>query len=69
MVYASPLNSETSSKPLIRKDLVEEGIENSMNLMHVARPGNRFKVRVKKVLENGLLVSFFKFFYGFIFVD
>ena len=40
-----------------------------LDLSHIAKPGNLQRVEVVNVLENGLLVKFLGFFYGFIFED
>lgn len=69
MIYAKPLDTEIETKPLLRKDIVSGDNGSNTNLMHIVKPGNKFRVKVKKILENGLLVGFFKFYYGFIFID
>jgi len=48
------------------KDFTLLARTNAKNLIF---PSSLVQVRVKKVLENGLLVRFLSAFYGFIFID
>jgi hypothetical protein len=48
------------------EDFISSG---AIDIQHLVKPGNLVKVIVKKVLENGLIVKFLNFFYGYIFID
>lgn len=55
--------------PLAQLKLTElqlEGQESS-DFQHIVKPGSLFDVKIIKKLENGVLVRFLKYFYGFIF--
>ena len=53
----------------LRSAIIEKSNDGTIDFEHLAKPGNLVKVVIKKKLENGLLVSFLKMYYGFIFQD
>jgi len=57
------------NEPLNGKEIKKQQESGEINLETLAAAGNLINGTVKKVLENGLLVSFLQVFYGFIFQD
>lgn len=55
--------------PLTQLKLTESQLEGqeSSDFQHIVKPGSLFDVKIVKKLENGVLVRFLKYFYGFIF--